>query len=193
MITFLSHRIALFLRDNDIVDDETAQVCQYGFEIIISTFFGFLLVVSIGVCCGEIISALLFYVLFVGVRLSTGGYHASTYFRCKLLLCFCCLFTVLITKVYISKYSLWIQSVILVFYLGTVLLFSPIEHKNAPLNDASLKRNRLISLVVSFILAPVIMLGYYEFKKISMISVMTLLVIAFLMLLSKISERRNEK
>jgi len=49
MITFLSHRIALFLRDNDIVDDENAQVCQYGFEIIISTFFGFLLVVSIGV------------------------------------------------------------------------------------------------------------------------------------------------
>lgn len=78
MISFLSHRIALFLRDNGIVDDETSQVCQYGFEIIISTLVGFLIVILIGICCEELLSSILFYTLFVGVRLSTGGYHAST-------------------------------------------------------------------------------------------------------------------
>ena len=50
MISFLSHRIALFLRDNEIVDDETSQVCQYGFEIIISTLVGFLLSLWKKVC-----------------------------------------------------------------------------------------------------------------------------------------------
>lgn len=97
MISFLSHRIALFLRDSDIVDDETSLVCQYGFEIIISTLVGFLLVVIIGLCCGELLSAILFYAIFVGVRLSTGGYHATTHLRCKLLLCVCCLSTILTT------------------------------------------------------------------------------------------------
>ena len=77
----------------------------------------------------------------------------------------------------------------------TILLFSPIEHQNAPLDNFTMKRNRGISIIVSFILAIVIMLGYFEFKKMAMVSSLTLLVVAFLMLLSKFTERRksNEK
>ena len=195
MISFLSHRIALFLKDNDIVDDETSQVCQYGFEIIISTLVGFLLVVFIGVCCKEFLSAVLFYALFVGIRLSTGGYHASTHLRCKLLLCICCLFTVLTTKKFIDNYNFMIQTIIILLYLFTVILFAPIEHKNAPLDSFTMKRNRVISIIGSFIFAFVIMLGYFEFKKTAMVSSLTLLVVALLMLLSKLTERRdsNEK
>ncbi len=191
MISFLSHRIALFLKDNDIIDEETSQVCQYGFEIIISTIVGFLLVVFIGVCCGEIISAILFYIIFVGVRLFTGGYHASTHFRCKLLLCICCTFSVLSTKVFVSNYNFCVQSVIILLYLVTVLLFSPIEHKNAPLDGFTKKRNRAISIIVSFILSSVITFGYFELKKIAMVSSLTLLVVALLIMLSKFTERRD--
>lgn len=191
MISFLSHRIALFLKDNDIVDNETSQVCQYGFEIIISTLVGFLLVVFIGVCCEEFLSAVLFYALFVGIRLSTGGYHASTHLRCKLLLCICCLFTVLTTKKFIENYNFMIQTIIILLYLFIVILFAPIEHKNAPLDSFTMKRNRVISIIVSFIFAFVIMLGYFEFKKTAMVSSLTLLVVALLMLLSKLAERRD--
>lgn len=195
MISFLSHRIALFLRDSDIVDDETSQVCQYGFEIIISTLVGFLLVVIIGLCCGELLSAILFYTIFVGVRLSTGGYHATTHLRCKLLLCVCCLSTILTTIFFKNYYNIKVQTIIILFYLLTVFLFSPIEHPNAPLDNFAMKRNRGISIIVSFILAIVIMLGYFEFKKIAMVSSLTLLVVVILMLLSKFNERRkpNEK
>lgn len=87
------------------------------------------------------------------------------------------------------------QTIIILFYLLTVFLFSPIEHPNAPLDNFAMKRNRGISIIVSFILAIVIMLGYFEFKKIAMVSSLTLLVVAILMLLSKFNERRkpNEK
>lgn len=191
MISFLSHRIALFLRDNNIVDDETSQVCQYGFEIIISTLVGFGLVVTIGLCCGELLSAILFYALFVGVRLSTGGYHATTHLRCKLLLCVCCLSTLLTTIFFEDYYNLKVQTIIILSYLLTIFLFSPIEHPNAPLDNFTMKRNRGISIIVSFILAFVIMLGYFEFKKTAMVSSLTLLVVAILMLLSKFMERRK--
>lgn len=191
MISILSHRIALFLKDNEIVDEETSQVCQYGFEIIISTIIGFLLVVITGLCCREILSAIWFYALFVGVRLFTGGYHASTHFRCKLLLCCCCLFAIGMTKLFINFYSIIPQYIIVFLYMLTVLLFSPIEHKNAPLDNLTMKRNRIISIMVSLILAVVIMLGFYEFRKFSIVSSMTLLTVAFLMILSKITERRG--
>lgn len=191
MISFLSRRIALFLRDSDIVDDETAQVCQYGFEIIISTLVGFFTVFLIGICCGELLLAILFYVLFVGVRLSAGGYHASSHLKCKLLLCVCCLSTILTTILFEDYYNLKVQTIIIIFYLLTIFLFSPIEHPNAPLDNFTMKRNRGISIIVSFILALVIMLGYFEFKKLAMVSSLTLLVVAILMLLSKFTERRK--
>ncbi|MCM1132288.1 MAG: accessory gene regulator B family protein [Ruminococcus flavefaciens] len=191
MISFLSRRMAMFLRDNEIVDDETSQVCQYGFEIIISTITGFLLVTATGLCCGELLSALLFYAVFVGVRLFTGGYHASTHFRCKLLLCVCCFFTVITTKAFVDVYTLPIQAVIILAYLVTVLLFSPIEHKNAPIDDTAKKRNRIISIIVSLALSAVGLLGFSQHKKFSMLLSMSLLVVAFLMILSKITERND--
>ena len=68
MISFLSNFIALFLYKNNIIDKEKIEVCQYGFEIIISTIIGFLLVLASGIILGEIPEAILFYCLFVGVR-----------------------------------------------------------------------------------------------------------------------------
>lgn len=75
MISFLSKFIALFLYKNKIIDEERLPVCQYGFEIIISTVVGFLLVLASGIILGKIAEAILFYCLFVGVRFFTGGYQ----------------------------------------------------------------------------------------------------------------------
>lgn len=49
MISFLSNFIALFLYKNNIIDKEKIEVCQYGFEIIVSTIIGFLLVLISGI------------------------------------------------------------------------------------------------------------------------------------------------
>jgi amino acid transporter len=54
-----------------------------------------------------------------------------------------------------------------------------------------MKRNRMVSIIVSIITATIITLGYFEFKKIAMLSSLTLFVVAFLMMLSKITERRD--
>lgn len=191
MISFLSHRIALFLKKNEIVDDATSQVCEYGFEIIISTIIGFSLVVLIGGCCKDIFSALLFYIIFVGVRLSTGGYHATTHFRCKFLLCVCCLFVVITSNCYVDYYNIWLHLIIISIYLLTVFVLSPIAHENAPLDISTMQHNRIISIIVSIILAFALLLGYFELKKVVMVSSLTLLVVAFLMILSKIKERRK--
>ena len=49
----------------------------------------------------------------------------------------------------------------------------------------------MVSIIVSIITATIITLGYFEFKKIAMLSSLTLFVVAFLMMLSKITERRD--
>lgn len=189
MISFLSNFIALFLYKNKIIDEERLPVCAYGFEIIVSTIIGFLLVIISGIILGKFIEAVLFYCLFVGVRLFTGGYHADTHFKCKMTLLLCCSF-VLIASKYL-KSSIVLQCLMLLLYLITVFLFSPIEHINAPLTTDEKVRNRKISIIMAITLTIVSLLGYNYFPEISFVLSLTLFIIAILIIIPKIQERRK--
>lgn len=189
MISFLSNFIALFLYKNNIIDKEKIEVCQYGFEIIISTIIGFLLVLASGIILGEIPEAILFYCLFVGVRFFTGGYHADTHFKCKLTLLTCCL-SVLIASKYLLL-SIFLQIALLIIYLVIVFLFSPIEHTNAPLAEYEKERNRKLSIIMAIALTILSLSCYKYFPKISIVSSLTLFVIAILIIIPKIHERRK--
>lgn len=194
MISFLSNSIALFLYKKKVIDEEELPVCQYGFEIIVSTIIGFLLVLLSGIILDEIIEALLFYCLFIGVRLFTGGYHAATHFKCKTTLLICCL-SVLIASKYLPD-SIILQIVLLSVYLIAVFLFSPIEHINAPLTDNEKARNRTISIIMAIALTIVCLVEYVYFPRLFLSASLTLFVIAILIIIPKIQERRkmlNEK
>ena len=192
MISFLSTGMALFLVKKGIIDDETCEVCQYGFEIIVSTGLGAFLVLLIGIVSGELMASVLFYSLFVGIRLFTGGYHASTHFRCKCLLCCSCLFVVILKKTFISLYCLYLQETIIILYLICVFLYAPIEHKYAPMTEETKIANRKRAIVISVIIAIVQIPIYYLNKKISLIVTFSLFIVAFLMVISK-KERRKSK
>ncbi len=189
MISFLTNFIALFLYKNNIIDKEKIEVCQYGFEIIVSTIIGFLLVLTSGIILGEIAEAILFYCLFVGVRFFTGGYHANTHFKCKLTLLTCCLFVLISSKYLLT--SIILQVVLLIIYLITVFLFSPIEHINAPLTAEEKTRNRKMSIIMAITLTILSLSGYKCFPKIAIVSSLTLFVIAILIIIPKIQERRK--
>ena len=83
MITILSKSISHFLLERDIIPREEAEIYQYGFETIISTVLGFLIIASLGILFHMFWLALLYYAVFVFLRQLTGGYHADTYFRCN--------------------------------------------------------------------------------------------------------------
>lgn len=189
MISFLSNLIAHFLYNKKIIDEEEVPVCQYGFEIIVSTVIGFLLVLLSGIILGAIAEAALFYCMFVVIRWFTGGYHADTHFKCKATLLICCL-SVLIASKYLTN-SIILQCSLLIFYLITVLLFSPIEHINAPLTREKKERNRTISIIMAIAVITASLLGYIVFPKVSFISSLTLFVIAILIIIPKIMERRK--
>ena len=87
MIHLLSMSIADYLFHRKIITIDKYPVYQYGLEMIISTILGVVLVLLCGVLTGSILHAIIFYLLFVTLRMFTGGYHADTHFMCKLVLC----------------------------------------------------------------------------------------------------------
>lgn len=135
MISYLSRFITLFLLQNKIVEQEKCDVYEYGFEVIISTIIGFILIFTSGILLNELLSSMIFYAMFIIVRQYTGGYHANSHLKCKLTMLCLCLLVLFSVKYCISILTFPVHLIFLMFYCAVVILFAPIEHKNAPMTD----------------------------------------------------------
>lgn len=191
MISLLSKNIARFFYENDIIRKEKIEICEYGFELIISTFIGFIITLTIGLMFRELMASLLYYCLFVGIRLFTGGYHAKTHLTCKLILTSGCLFVLFGLKIVITANNpKLIYLFCILLYLISVFLFTPIEHINAPMSNESKLRNRKISIITALIIAVLNIITIDSFRKIAIVISLTLFVIAVLIIIPKIFKRR---
>lgn len=84
MIHRISQKITDFLIFRGIVEKTDADIYIYGYETLISGIIDFILTMAIGFLLKCPLNAFIFFVMFVSVRMYTGGYHAATYVRCKL-------------------------------------------------------------------------------------------------------------
>ena len=82
MISFLSSKLADLLIKNEIVSSEDREIYIYGFEIIISSFFGASSVLFLGIILRSVIESLVFLIIFIVIRQCCGGYHANSYIKC---------------------------------------------------------------------------------------------------------------
>lgn len=191
MIHFLSSSIASGLLRKGIIGEEKVPVCQYGFELIISTAAGFLLVMLSGILLGQAFSALVFYGLFIIVRLFTGGYHASSHLMCKTVLVCCCISVLLMSELLKQYSGVLLNAALLMPYLAAVMLFAPVEHINIPMTDEKRSRNRKISVITAITLTAANLVCCIFIPDISVVVSLTLLVIAVLIIIPKIQERRK--
>ena len=192
MISKLSKNIALILFSEQIIDEEKMPVCAYGIELIISTVIGFMLVIFVGLMMNAVFHAFFFYLVFVGVRLFTGGFHAQSHFKCKITLVICSVFVLLASNQYRVLNESRLHVLLLAIYLACVFLFSPVEHINAPLTEQERKRNRGISIIMAIVLVVINELGYMVFPSISAVLTMSLFIIAVLMIVAKSKERGEQ-
>lgn len=68
MISNLSNIVARYLLREKIIEEKNLPVYSYGFEIIISTVIGVVLILLIGVFTSSLFTAAIFYCLFIGLR-----------------------------------------------------------------------------------------------------------------------------
>ena len=152
MIHLLSMSIADYLFHRKIITIDKYPVYQYGLEMIISTILGVVLVLLCGVLTGSFLHSIIFYLLFVTLRMFTGGYHADTHFMCKLVLCGSFLTTNYICYLLSGEDTWGIYVSLALFNLITVIFFSPVECSKKPLTDTIKKRNKKISILLYIIL-----------------------------------------
>ncbi len=192
MISFLCNRLADFLCAKDIITQDEKEIYIYGYEMIITTILGAVLVFGIALLTERIEEALCFFAVFVITRQFCGGYHSKTRVQCSIAFMLCYAVVLLFNSVLETTYAWWMHLLFFIPYLAVILGYAPIENENKPLTEMEIVINRKRSIIVSVIWFSVSTMLLFLQPILSSAIDLTLLVIAVLMMI-EIMQRKEEK
>lgn len=192
MLSALCKSISLSLYKNGAISQDEIDICQYGFEISISTVINFLIVAILGILLGMKRISLLYYIIFVIIRQYTGGYHADTYLSCNLKFGVLSLFllgNIKILSIYQEYYSFDMHLLLSCFSFLVIWFLAPVENENKPLTELKKRKNHAFSIlfVIGMLTISSIMLN--QFFTFSITIEFTLFLVSMLVLYSKIKKK----
>lgn len=159
MLHTSSKQIASFFCANNIIGKEDAPIYAYGIELILATIVNTLVVFLIGILIGRFAETAIFLVTFAILRSFTGGYHASTHFKCLLVFIASFLFNMSILWILPSNGILLFS--ILASFMGLlfIFLFAPVEHANKPFADKEKQKYKSKSRFIAIALTAITITG----------------------------------
>lgn len=177
MFRHMAEGIALLLIRSNTVDIEEREVYVFGLEVLLLNSINVLTALIISLITNTMWHFAAFMLIFVPLRIFSGGYHAKRSETCFVISTLVYIASVLIVKLYPTLYASSVASAVPVAasFLITVVL-APVVNKNNPLSEHERKRNRLISIVLIIVDSAIfIMLRCLEFS--AAMSVMTFLAV----------------
>lgn len=192
MMNRISNRITQYLISNNVISDSSDSIkyYKYSIEITLSSFFNIIEIVFIGFMFHQIFESLIFLIVFIPLRMFTGGYHASTYFRCHLY--FCILFSLLLIVYSVTSNTITDNECLIIVLINEVILITecPVVNQNNPVSEFELRRNRVIAIVLgTFINTTGIILTYLSYK-IGVLVLYTHLLVSILVIVAMIMNER---
>lgn len=188
MITALAQYIAGCLLRNDIIDGEKLDIYIYGFEVMISSISGFVIALLLGLAFSQILECIVFLLIFVSMRSYCGGYHADTYLKCNSIFAATITAVMLLVKM-VPQYPVYVHFLVGVFSMLTVILLAPVENKFKPLDDATKRKCRSISVLLALLFSVGAVLLHGVVYKLSIVVDAVLLIVAVSMMIEMIRKR----
>lgn len=149
MIQQIAIKTAEKMSERSIIETGKARIYAYGLELLYSSLAGVAALLIISAICGKPFLWIPYLAGFVPLRLSGGGYHAKTHFRCIFtfsFLYFLVLFTERLYPIPVKAYLITCS-----INLVIILLFSPVAAPNKPLKESSRRINRRNSLLLGLV------------------------------------------
>lgn len=148
MFSKLSEQITGNLENKETIQSEDRELYRYGFEQGLTMLLNLVTTLVIGLLFGKLLEVCLFMAAYIPLRSYAGGYHAKTPFRCYLLS------IVILTAVMLFMKYLALDNIVYCLMIlvsgAVILILSPVEDKNKPLDDSELKvyKNRASSILL---------------------------------------------
>ena len=149
MIQQIAIKTAERMSERSIIETGKVRIYAYGLELLYSSLAGVAALLIISAICGKPFLWIPYLAGFVPLRLSGGGEHAKTHFRC--IFTFSFLYSlVLFTE---RLYPIPVKACLIACSINLViiLLFSPVAAPNKPLKESSRRTNRRNSLLLGLV------------------------------------------
>lgn len=178
-----------FMINNNAISKEKEELefYRYGIEITLSSLINIVLISIIGIVTNYTFESMMFLTVFIVMRSFTGGYHANTYIKCNLVTSISFVILLLLFKV-IKHISLRSIILIAIFQVVTIVLLSPIENKNKPIENRTVYK--IISTVLSVVLSAISIILIINGMEIGLIILLTLALVSIFMIYAIFIKRR---
>ena len=191
MVKRLSQRILQYLLHSGVIEDtnDEKEYYQYGIEITISSILNIILILGIGLLTWNILESVIFLLLFIPIRQFTGGFHASTYFKCNL--SFCIVFSLILILYNFTRVINTYLSILITFTCVLLIIAEcPIENKNKPIPEERKKFHKIMAALLSTIYGIVGIVFTAISNKYGALLLYTLAAVAMLIIAAMLQDRR---
>lgn len=190
MINKISACILRFVSRNTEIPPEMTDVYRYGIEITISSILNIVLILACSLIVQNIWAGIVYLFVFIFLRTFSGGYHATTYFRCNLTFVITFAVTYFLFRVLVFYNSpIPICEVISLLHLIPIILFSPVPNKHKPLLDKQKRISHILSLIIASALSLIgIILVVLEIEIGAMI-ILTVTMVSVLIIIETVLQR----
>lgn len=191
----VEHKLACKICDrlcrNNIVDKSKCDIIIYGSELVLSFLISIFLLLIVGVITNTFLQVVSYIIIFVFLRRFTGGYHASSYFKCKLVMITNYLFVIMSSRYTPFSISLFM----ITFILGLIIIFMycPIENKNKPIPESKRMKFKLLSSVTYIVIELTGVYAVFQNNELGMTILFTVSSVVLLAIIAKIKERRVKR
>lgn len=156
MISKIAQKIVDALCVASVVDEEDKELYTYGFFVLVSRIFFFLVTIIWGIAFGILWESILFYFIFTVIRSYAGGVHASKESSCTLYTSLAMLISTMIIKMFLYMEMTVVSAMILLIGYVLIVIFSPLDTNEKPLDDNERRKYKKITcLLVTVVLAGV--------------------------------------
>ncbi|MGN0622261.1 MAG: accessory gene regulator ArgB-like protein [Porcipelethomonas sp.] len=166
MFSNVAEKIVSNMEKQHMIQAERRSIYQYGINQMLSMLLNIITILALGLIFHMSAEAIVFTCAYIPVRIYAGGFHARTPFRCWILSALMLLAVLIFIKyvdisVYIYDMPAFIGAVL-------ILIFSPVEDKNKPLDEKEktvYKRRCIFAL--AFELLVVVLLRFFQINSVS--------------------------
>lgn len=148
---WIAKKVTNFYVKRNYVPEDKQEVYCYGFKLIIADIINFFLVMLLGMILRRFVHSILFLITLCTVRQFSGGFHAKTFWLCRISMLITFIAVTLITVlIYNFNACNIVLNIVSVIIIG---IFSPIKHPNKSLTQQQKKKNKFKAIITSFVFA----------------------------------------
>lgn len=188
----LSRSLVNVFEKRNIIEPEYRQLCITGVNLILADLLNFFLILFIGLFFRRISHSVCFLVVMWTVRWFCGGYHAKTYWQCRLTI-IATFLGILAVSFFLRQFSVPVMAICYAVTIVTVIFFAPVKHPNKTMTAKRRKKNKCISIILTSVFILCSILLFTAGRAEGYIIALTLFAISVLMYMGLWVNKRQEK